>query len=107
MHDWTLISILFEWESGRVTLEFRTDGAKTAKVVAHEVSELHIPRRNEWGPSNSVNKVRRSSDVASGHRELEIEMQSGDRIRIVAASFDVPQSAKPDALVQQAEERTP
>src|SRR5215467_10914135 len=92
MHDWTLVSILFEWKSGCVTLDFRTDASKSAKLVAHGVSELHVPQLNEWGPSVSVNKLFGPSGRVSGRHELEIEMQSGDRIRIVAASFDFPQS---------------
>ena len=93
MHDWTLLSVHFEWKGGRVTLAFRTDGSKSVKLIAHDVFELHVPRLNEWGPSVSVNKVLGPSDGASGRRELEVEMQSGDRIRIVAASFDFPPPA--------------
>ena len=94
MHDWTLVSILFEWKSARVILAFRTGGSKSEKLMAHGVSELHVPRLSDWGPSVSVNKVAGPSDNASGRRELEIEMQSGDHIQIVAKSFDFPQSAK-------------
>jgi len=94
MHDWTLVSILFEWKSARVILEFRTGGSKSEKLMAHGVFELHAPRFNDWGPSVSVNKVTGPSDNAPGRRALEIEMQSGDHIRIVAKSFDIPQSAK-------------
>jgi hypothetical protein len=93
MHDWTLVSIYFEWESGCVTLELRTDGSKSAKLTAHGVCELHLPRLNDWGPSVSVNRVFGPSDGGSGRRKLEIEMQSGDRIRIIAASFAFPQAA--------------
>jgi hypothetical protein len=94
MHDWTLHSILFEWKSGRVILEFGTDRLRSEKLIAHGVSELHVPRLNEWGRSISVNKLLGPSDSVLGPRALEIEMQSGDRIRIVATSFDFPQSAK-------------
>jgi len=94
MHDWTLLSVLFEWRSGRVTLAFKTEGSKSVKLTANGVFELHVPRLNEWGPSVSVNKVLGPTDGASGRRELEIEMQSGDRIQIVAVSFDFPQPAK-------------
>lgn len=93
LHDWTLVSILFEWKSGCVTLEFRTHGSNSAKLTAHSASELHVPRLNEWGPSVSVNKMVGPLDRGSGHRELEIEMQPGERIRIVAASFDFPHMA--------------
>jgi hypothetical protein len=107
MHDWTLVSILFEWKCGCVTLEFRTDGSNSTKLTAHGVCELHVPRLNDWGPSVSVNRVFGPSDGASGRRELEIEMQSGDRIRIAAASIDVPQSAKPDDITVDCLPRAP
>jgi hypothetical protein len=93
MHDWTLVSILFEWKSECVTLEFKTHRSNSAKLTANGVSELHVPRLNNWGPSVSVNGVLGPSDGPSGRRELEVEMQSGDRIRIVAASFDFPQAS--------------
>ena len=92
MHDSTLLSIFLDWKSGSATLEFRTDASSSAKITAHGVCELHIPRLNEWGASVSVNKMSGPSDIGAGRRELEIEMQSGDRIRIVAASFDFPAS---------------
>jgi hypothetical protein len=57
MHDWTPVSILFEWKSGCVTLEFRTEGSNSAKLTAHGVCELHAARLNDWGPSVSVNRV--------------------------------------------------
>jgi hypothetical protein len=96
MHDWTLVSILFEWKSGCVTLEFRANRSKSAKLTAHGVCALHVPRLNDWGPSVSVNGVFGPSNGASGRRELEVEMQSGDRIRIVAASFDFPPLSWPN-----------
>ena len=64
--------------------------ATSGTFTANGVSELHAPRLNDWGPSVSVNGVFGPSDGPSGRRELEVEMQSGDRIRIVAASFDFP-----------------
>ena len=82
MHDWTLVSILFEWKTGRVTLEFRTDGSNSAELVAHGVSELHVPQLNEWGLSVSVNQVAGPSDNPSGSLEVEIQMQSGDHIQL-------------------------
>src|ERR1700719_3152455 len=93
MHDWTLVSILFEWKSGRVTLEFKTDRSNSARRAAKGVAEPHAPRLNDWGASVSVNGVFGPSDGPSGRRALEVEMQSGDRIRIVAASFDFPQAS--------------
>jgi hypothetical protein len=90
MHDWTLLSILFEWGAGRVTLSFRNSGLEPASLVAASVTELHVPQLNEWGSSVNVYKVIGPSPTEKGLQGLEIQMQSGDLIRIVAASFQLP-----------------
>ena len=90
MHDWTLLSILFEWGTGRVTISFRNSKSAPASLVAESVVDLHVPQLNEWGPSVSVNKVIGPSAIGKGLQTLEIEMQSGDLIRVVAASFQLP-----------------
>ena len=92
MHDWTLLAVLFEWEAARVTLSFRGAEAGAASIVAEGVCHLDVPRLNEWGRSVSVNKVRGPADNEnSGQRCLEIEMQSGDVITVLARSFVLPQ----------------
>jgi hypothetical protein len=90
MHDWTLLSIRVEWEAGRAELIFSAHLRDSVPLVAEGVAELHMPRRYGWGPSVSVNKVKGPSVVDGGLQTLEIEMQSGDCIRIVAASFQMP-----------------
>ena len=55
------------------------------------VSALHIPRDNPWGASVSINSICRGRDGL-----FEIEIQSGDVIRIAATdwAFDpTPNSA--------------
>jgi hypothetical protein len=50
--------------------------------------------------------VQGPSDGVSGRRELEIEMQSGDRIRMVSASFDLPLPAKVEEMTAAQGSRT-
>ena len=89
MHDWTLVSAVFDWGAGDVTLSF--DSATGAQaLVARLVAELSIPRRNEWGRSASVNEVKGLTSTPDNLQCLEIEMQSGDVIRIAASSFQMP-----------------
>ena len=89
MHDWTFLSALFEWADGRATLRLRSpSGEKT--IVASSVADLHVPQLNEWGPSVSVNKLKGPFPAEGGRQSIEIEMQSGDVIRIVASSFLLP-----------------
>src|SRR5215469_6118687 len=89
MHDWTLLSIHFEWKTAVVRLSFR-DNRSPVSVLAEGVVDLHVPQVREWGPSVSVNKVRGPSNETNRLSKLEIEMQSGDVITIVASSFVLP-----------------
>ena len=89
MHDWTLLSVLLEWNAGRATLSFKSH-AGNETLVACSVTDLRVPQFNEWGPSVSVNKVRSPSATDNGLQSIEIEMQSGDIIKIIAASFQMP-----------------
>jgi hypothetical protein len=92
MHDWTLRSILYEWEQARVTFSLQWREEDTMALVAEGVSDLHIPHLKQWGPSVSINEVRESCDGSIGSRALEIEMQTGDVIKIEAADFAFPRS---------------
>lgn len=89
MHDWVLLSIVFEWAIGRATLSFDRYRSNE-KLVANSVADLHVPQLNEWGPSVCVNEVKGPIVIDSGLQSLEIEMQSGDVIKIVAKSFEMP-----------------
>jgi hypothetical protein len=90
MHDWTLLSISFDWGTGNAVLTFRRSGSELVSVQAEGVSNLQVPRMNEWGKSVSVNEVRGPSKDVGGLQTLEIEMQSGDVIKITALSFIFP-----------------
>ncbi|MET3915651.1 hypothetical protein ABID97_002433 [Variovorax sp. OAS795] len=84
LHDWTLVRVDFEWKSGQVTIELEDSTLTRRVLVAEAVQELRVPKMNEWGPSVSVNEVT-EGEASSGHGKiLNIEMQSGDVIRIVA-----------------------
>ncbi len=89
MHDWALTDLTFNWETACVTIRLSWDSVSRT-VTADGVSELLIPRANEWGPSVSVNKVSEVETLPSGLKQLLIEMQSGDIIRIVAKRFALP-----------------
>jgi len=90
MHDWPLLSISVEWEAGRVELTFKTHARGLVSLLAEGVTELHVPRQQPWGPSDCVNKVKGPSATNGGLQTLEIQMRSGDCIRIVAVSFQMP-----------------
>ena len=94
MHDWTLLSIVLEWHSGQVTFSFKSE-AGPERLIAHSVTELLVSQRNEWGPSVSVNEVRGPSTTDKVLQSLEIEMQSGDILKVTAGSFELPKGSKP------------
>ncbi len=90
MHDWTLISISFNWKGGDATLHFLNSESNSATLLAHGVSMLIVPRKLEWGRSVSVNSVKGPFDLADGKMKIEVEMQSGDVIEIVAETIMLP-----------------
>ena len=87
MHDWTLKSIRYEWEEARAVFIFEGESS-TNILIAQAVCDLHIPQIKEWGPSVSVNKVA-ETEADNGMKKMTIEMQSGDTIAVVAASFSL------------------
>jgi hypothetical protein len=87
MHDWTLQSISYEWKDARAVFVFKSEKSINI-VIAKNVSDLHVPQTKEWGPSVSVNKVV-EAEVENGMKKMTIEMQSGDIIAAVAASFSL------------------
>ena len=93
MHDWILLSILYEWEAARVTISLQWREEAVLPLIAEGVSDLHIPKLKEWGSSVSINEVRAPSNGAIGSHTLEIEMQTGDVIKIEAARFAFPPEA--------------
>jgi hypothetical protein len=91
MHDWTLLSLRIDWESGEVSIVVRGPKAEHEVRVSGAL-EIHVPRALPWGPSASINTVAGPTVIERGLSSLDIEMQSGDTIRIVARSFNMPDS---------------
>lgn len=89
MHDWTLISIKIEWAHGRAQIELRNPASEVAVIRAEGLIDLQVPRVQGWGPSVSVNQVSGPSSVEGG-KQLLVEMQSGDVIKLVASAIFLP-----------------
>ena len=94
--DWDLVTVTFDWETKRVALVLSYWQHDHVELIANDCVDIHIPGRNEWGPSVSVNSFDGPSEVENGNKRLTIEMQSGDVITIIARSFDMP--ADPNIL---------
>lgn len=92
LHDATLESIELRWSDGELRIRLRTGHAAHPRlvVVASGVSHLACGRQMPWGPSVSIHEARgpvRDHDGKS--MGLELEMQTGDVIRIDAADIRV------------------
>ena len=90
LHDWTLLRVEFDWRPARVTIELEDLTFARQTLIAEGVQELRVPKMNEWGPSISVNKIVETDAPTGQGRCLDIEMQSGDVIRIVAEKIVLP-----------------
>jgi hypothetical protein len=89
LHDATLVAITFNWAHGSCVAEFA--GAPMLphgpfRLLWSSVTDLHVPRTLEWGPSVSVLSA---AEVTPGFYELHL--QSGDvvTLRAEAVKFEV------------------
>lgn len=89
MHDWLLISVCYDWAEKQVLLILRDIDDNEVPLRAKNTCELQLTHRNPWGPSASINKIVGPTKEERGQR-LEIHMQSGDVITILASSFEMP-----------------
>ncbi len=91
LHDATLESVELRWSSGEAVMRIRTGDATHPQrlVVASAVRRLGCERQMPWGFSVSINEVRGPTAVGDDVSVLEIEMQSGDLIRIEAGAFSL------------------
>lgn len=91
LHDATLESIELRWASGEAVMRIRTSDATHPQrvVVASAVRRVNCDRQMPWGLSVSINEVRGPTATGDDVSVLEIEMQSGDLIRIEAGAFSL------------------
>jgi hypothetical protein len=86
LHDATLLSVEVTWPAKTVRITFRQGGGKRVLLSVLGLRSRFVPRDEPWGPSVSVGTVRETTGRA-GPRRIEIEMQSGDTIRVEADEF--------------------
>jgi hypothetical protein len=89
LHDATLLSVHFDWVARLVHCELRpvSDNSQTLNLFFEGVRDAHIPAMYPWGKSGSVNTVSQRKQVDGV--EFNIEMQSGDVIRIIANRMEL------------------
>lgn len=82
IHDATLSAVYISWDAARCDVRILPVGLPAHLLVFEGFKNIEIPRRESWGPSSSVNKSMQPRDG-----QFEIEMQSGDTIRIEATRW--------------------
>lgn len=82
-HDATFLGADVRWPERVTVLKFRLHPDREVWLRARDFSSVSIPRSNPWGASESVNRLRWEAEAGV----VEVEMQSGDTIRVVAAGF--------------------
>lgn len=90
MHDWTLKGIEVNWRSGTLSLSLLSSPGITKCLTARDLVELVVPRRQEWGPSNSIMSSKGPLSRSDDNQQLEVLMQSGDLLLIVAREITMP-----------------
>ena len=80
LHDALLLGFRLGWDDGTCIVDLRHATLGSCCLTFSAVSHLVFPRRRDWGPSSSIHAFSQA-----GNGQYEIEMQSGDVIRVEAA----------------------
>jgi hypothetical protein len=91
MHDFTLLKIVIEWATGVANIFLLNSESSQVSICIDGLVLMKAPRLKEWGESVSINNVRWVTSDPDGNMKLEIEMQSGDVIEIIAKKISLPQ----------------
>jgi hypothetical protein len=81
LHDATLVAVHLVWADGTCIMTVRHSQLSDCTLTFTGVSNLALPHTHPWGPSQSINSA---SQRNKG--QYEIEMQSGDLIKIDASN---------------------
>ena len=76
-HDATFLGCELDWASAEVTIRLRLSTGEEA-LRCSGIRSFSIDRKEEWGPSVSVNSVKVTPE--SNYKRLVVEIQSGDQL---------------------------
>lgn len=88
MHDWTLVSLILDWQESTLIIKFLNNSSLPMDIICKGIKGINISKWNEWGESVSVNLFNLKDDTK--YKYIEIEMQSGDVINIIATDIVMP-----------------
>lgn len=84
-HDWILDQIVVDWEKG--TIKVKVFLENKCEIEIKNFSNVTIPRSLPWGMSLYINSIKTNKSVDNWL--MEIEVQSGDVIRIEGGNITV------------------
>ncbi|PTT66026.1 hypothetical protein [Stenotrophomonas sp. HMWF003] len=87
-HDWTLLSIRIDWGAAEATLIVLDRTSTERRVTARGLRFFRLERDEPWGPSSSIDDITQVAGEAEQPLALSMQMQSGDCIRLCAASIN-------------------
>lgn len=90
LHDDTLVSIEVRWLEGtvKICIDSGVPGYSEVTIEGKGLRLFECPRLEPWGASESINGVKLPTRMPDADwSRLEIEMQSGDVIKVDADSF--------------------
>lgn len=82
LHDATLREVEVSWAKAECVIRLSTADFPDCELLFTGISEVIIPKQQPWGPSSSINTL---TEQAANH--YEIEMQSGDTLRIASSKI--------------------
>jgi hypothetical protein len=90
LHDCPLTSLNIDWTSGVLTIHLQRHVEPEDLIQAVGLKRFSLSRLEEWGPSGCIDELTRLSRTSDGLQAIEIRMQSGDVIEIVAEGIQLP-----------------
>ena len=94
LHDAVLLTASLDWEEGTASIVLQTNEAyvptsSDVTISARGVKEFTWSRLHPWGPSVYVNTVQLTEYEEGNGNVLELEMQTGDVIRVDASEISI------------------
>ena len=80
--------MIIDWEKSTLVIKFLNNNSLPVDIIFKSIKYINIPKWDEWGESVSVNKFNLKNDAT--YKNIEIEMQSGDVINIIANDVIMP-----------------
>lgn len=80
--------MIIDWEKSTLVIKFLNNNSLPVDIIFKSIKYINIPKWDEWGESVSVNKFNLKNDAT--YKNIEIEMQSGDIINIIAMDVIMP-----------------